>query len=253
MDVGARQQVVQGGGAPRQRRRGRPPAQSGDDTRAAVLAAAQRLFGAGGYRGVSMDAVAAECGLSARAVYYYFPSKRELFDAVAVDVFARFGAVVVDRVFSRPGFRDRMDGYVDAYRHLHVSDPYLLPFVGMVLVDGLGEPAAAPEGPNPGLVDAGAALRGVMASLVDDALAGGELQPGIDREGTLLLLEAIGMGMALASIGNGDSFPAMLDVLERFNQGSLYSDPGAGVRSAAVGSETSTDSKVTDPPRRGSA
>ena len=95
----------------------------------------------------------------------------------------------------------------------------------MVLVDGLGEPSAAPEGPHEGLVEAGAALRGVMETLVDDALAAGELQPGVDRDGTLLLLEAIGMGMALASIGNGARFPATLDVLERFNEGSLYREP----------------------------
>ena len=225
MDVGARNAAGQGDGAPR--RRGRPPAQSGDDTRAAILAAAQRLFGAGGYRGVSMEAVAADCGLNARAVYYYFPSKRELFDAVAADVFARFGAEVVDRVFSRTAMRDRMDGYIDAYRHLHESDPTLLPFVGMVLVDGLAEGAAASDAADgrDGLVEAGAVLRGFMESLVDDALAGGEMADGVDREGVLLLLSAIGMGMSLASIGNHASFPAMLDVLERLNRGSLYREP----------------------------
>jgi hypothetical protein len=103
----------------------------------------------------------------------------------------------------------------------------------MVLVDGLAEGAAASDAADvrdgrdgrDGLVEAGAVLRGFMESLVDDALAGGEMADGVDREGVLLLLSAIGMGMSLASIGNHASFPAMLDVLERLNRGSLYREP----------------------------
>ena len=45
MDAGARKAAGHGRKSPR--RRGRPPGESGDDTRAAILAAAERLFGAG--------------------------------------------------------------------------------------------------------------------------------------------------------------------------------------------------------------
>jgi AcrR family transcriptional regulator len=245
------------------RRRGRPPAQRGDDTRAAILATAQRMFGAAGYGGVSVEALAAGCGLNPRALYYYFPSKRDLFRAATDDALRRFGAEVASRVFSRKGLRDRVDGYVDVYRHLHRSDPHVVPFVGMVLVDALADDPASRAAPAGGPDDAGAVLRGFLETLVDDALAGDELAPGVDRDGALALLMAIGMGVALASIGTaaprpegdggdgGDSFLAMLDVLQRLNDGTLYRS--AGTRPSATGNDTSTASNVTDPPSSGGA
>ena len=204
------------------RRRGRPTDRRSDETRATIVAAAQRLFGAGGYRGVSMEALAAECGLNPRALYWYFASKRELFRAATTDAFARFGEVVAARVFSRTALRERVDGYIDVFRHVHASDPHLLPFVGMALVDALADD---PQGARRAPSEAGAILRGFLETLVDDAIAGDELADGIDREGALVLLTAIGTGVAVVSIGGPAGFPAMLDVLERLNEGSLYRSP----------------------------
>jgi AcrR family transcriptional regulator len=188
------------------------------------LRAAQRLFGGRGYRGVSMEALAAECGVNPRALYYYFPSKRELFQAATADALGRFGAEVGERVFGKAAIRDRVHGYIDVYRDLHRSDPHLLPFVGMALVDSLADD---PQGTGRAPSEAGEVLRGFLGTLVDDALARDELEPGVDREGALMLLVAIGMGVSLASIGDPGNFPAMLDVLERLNDGTLYRAPPA--------------------------
>jgi AcrR family transcriptional regulator len=181
-----------------------------------------------------MESLAAECGVNARALYYYFPSKRELFQAATADALARFGAEVGERVFGKEALRDRVHGYIDVYRDLHRSDPHLLPFVGMVLVDSLADdPQGAGRAPSEAsdVGEAGQVLRGFLETLVDDALARGELEPGVDRDGALLLLVAIGMGVSLASIGDTGSFPAMLDVLERLNDGTLYrTPPRAGTR-----------------------
>jgi AcrR family transcriptional regulator len=172
-----------------------------------------------------MEALAAECGVNPRALYYYFPSKRELFQAATADALARFGAEVGERVFGTAALRDRVHGYIDVYRDLHRSDPHLLPFVGMVLVDSLADD---PQGAGRAPTEAGEVLRGFLETLVDDALARDELEPGVDREGALMLLVAIGMGVSLASIGDTGSFPAMLDVLERLNDGTLYRTPPQG-------------------------
>jgi AcrR family transcriptional regulator len=201
------------------RRRGRPPAQSGDETRAAIIAVAQRLFGGRGYGGVSMEALAAECELNERALYYYFRSKRELFEAAAETALVRLGAEIAQRVFDQSSLHDRVGAYIDIFRDLHASDPDLLPFIGMVLVDW------RVGGSRPSLEEAmsgpGGLIIGFLGTLVDDALARDELEPGVDREGAVSYLVAIGMGVMLAS-GEGGSFPAMLDVLERINDGTLY-------------------------------
>ena len=60
---------------PRGRRAGRP------DTRGQVLTAARRQFLADGYRAVTMRGVAAEAGVDAALVTYYFGSKKNLFAA----------------------------------------------------------------------------------------------------------------------------------------------------------------------------
>jgi AcrR family transcriptional regulator len=200
------------------RRRGRPPAQSGDETRAAIIAAAQRLFGGRGYSGVSMEALAAECGLNERALYYYFRSKRELFEAAGEAALLRFGSAIADRVFSQTALRDRISAYIEIFRDMHESEPDVLPFIGMLLVDWRleAQPSMAQALSGPG-----GALFGFLGALVDEAVAHDELEPGVDRDGAVMYLVAIGMGVTLVS-GQNASFPAMLDVLERLNGGTLY-------------------------------
>src|SRR5580765_5222061 len=52
------------------------------EKRAAVLAAAKRLFPLSGFEGTSMDAIAAEAGVSKLTVYSHFTDKETLFKEV---------------------------------------------------------------------------------------------------------------------------------------------------------------------------
>src|SRR6187399_1481682 len=47
-----------------------------------VMAAARRVFGRDGYSRASIDAIAAEAGVSSRTIYNHFAGKEELFSAV---------------------------------------------------------------------------------------------------------------------------------------------------------------------------
>ena len=59
----------------------------GERTRLAILGAAIRQLAAAGLRGTSIPAVAREVGITASAVYAYFPTKQRLFEeAVDADV-----------------------------------------------------------------------------------------------------------------------------------------------------------------------
>jgi TetR/AcrR family transcriptional repressor of mexJK operon len=53
--------------------------------RAAILAAAKRLFLAGGYATVSMDTVAREAGVSKATLYAHFTGKEALFSAIVAE------------------------------------------------------------------------------------------------------------------------------------------------------------------------
>lgn len=49
------------------------------ETRAHILSTASAMFGAGGYDGVTLRAVAAACGCSTGAIFAHWKSKDELF------------------------------------------------------------------------------------------------------------------------------------------------------------------------------
>jgi AcrR family transcriptional regulator len=59
--------------------------------RAQILAAAAGLFSRGGYQGVTVDAIARRAGISKGNLYWYFSSKREIFQLLFDDIFERFG------------------------------------------------------------------------------------------------------------------------------------------------------------------
>lgn len=53
-----------------------------DETRARILVAARDCFSRFGFERTSVKMIAAECGLTDAAIYYYFPSKRHVLDAL---------------------------------------------------------------------------------------------------------------------------------------------------------------------------
>lgn len=225
-----------------EKRRGRPADHDSEQTRGAILATAIRLFGEAGYRGVSMDRLSAEAGLTVRAVYHYFPSKRALFDAATAEALGRFANEVAERVFVHEALRDRVRGYLDVYRSLHRTQPQLVPFIGMVLVDAAaddptagrgfaaatrtGDRSAAPAasgaaGGEPPVAEVADVLRTFLGTMVDDAVRRGEVHPALDREGAVTLLVMLGRGISLSASSDAPSFLAMVDALEMLVEGSL--------------------------------
>jgi AcrR family transcriptional regulator len=71
-------------------------AQAAGESRQRVLDAALRLFGARGYGGTPLQAIAEELGLSKASVYYYFPAKGDLLEALAGPCLERLAAVITD-------------------------------------------------------------------------------------------------------------------------------------------------------------
>src|SRR3989442_10834288 len=54
-----------------------------EEARTRILSAANQVFGEKGYRRATMDDVAKKLGVSKGALYLYFSSKKELFEAIA--------------------------------------------------------------------------------------------------------------------------------------------------------------------------
>ena len=208
------------------KRRGRPVDQDSQVTRATIVATAQRLFGSAGFKGVTMDQLARECGLTVRALYHYFPSKHDLLRAATDEALGRFGDEIVRLVFVHDSLRDRLRGFTEVYRSLHVSDPHVLAFIGMALVDAIssdisaGGPALSDSAKD--LESASLPVRALNGALVADAVARGELADGVDPDGAKSLLEMMGVGLGLAALGDTSGFLATVDTLERLTEGTLF-------------------------------
>ena len=59
--------------------------QGRDSTRQRILDAAARLFSQSGYEATTVKEIARACELTDPALYYHFPSKREILHALLVD------------------------------------------------------------------------------------------------------------------------------------------------------------------------
>src|SRR5437773_10413532 len=74
-------------------------------TRERLIQAADRLWGANGVRGASLDDIAREASVTKPTVYYYFPDKSALFTAVICSVLEEHGSSL--RTAARRGNRAR--------------------------------------------------------------------------------------------------------------------------------------------------
>ena len=84
-----------------------PPARPARSTarRLEIIDVAARLFERHGYRGTSMDDIAAEFGFTKAALYYYFPSKAALLEAICESTGDEFMAGVAPRPDVAPARR----------------------------------------------------------------------------------------------------------------------------------------------------
>lgn len=78
------------------RRRGRPPLV--ENQRERILERAAVLFGTHGFQGVGIAVLAEDLGVSKAALFHYFPSKRDIYDAIVLDVLSGLSGAVHEAV-----------------------------------------------------------------------------------------------------------------------------------------------------------
>ena len=181
----------------------------GERTRRRLLAIAIERFGAQGYRGTSVSEIARAAGLTQAAVYAYFESKEQLFDA-AVDADAEAAILsAADGVATTPAGQ-------------------LVPMVLVLLVGGLGnhplaERVLAGKEPDtlPRLVDLPALrqLRTLIADRVRRAQEDGEVRADVDADQFADGAEAIlvSLLMSITVIGQATETRRQLGVLTIFD------------------------------------
>jgi AcrR family transcriptional regulator len=94
-------------------------------TRTEVKAIARQQMAEQGTAALSLRAIAREMGLTAQALYRYFPSRDDLITALIVDAFTAHGAAVQQAVAALPAddLIDRLWAFIEAYRAWALTNP----------------------------------------------------------------------------------------------------------------------------------
>jgi TetR/AcrR family transcriptional regulator len=104
------------------------------DIRPRILEAARGRFVAAGVDASSLRSIAADAGTSLGMIYYYFPSKEELFLAVVEEV---YGQLLGDLEQALEGARDFRGSLLGLYRRIAAASPLELDVVRLVAREAL--------------------------------------------------------------------------------------------------------------------
>ncbi|MEK7945823.1 TetR/AcrR family transcriptional regulator [Pigmentiphaga sp. YJ18] len=98
--------------APR-RRQGRPPVVA--DARQRILLEASKLFAQSGYESSSIGELAAAIGVSKPAIYHYFATKQDIYDAIILQALQGLTDAVVPAVNAQPDPLDKLRVFMTAH------------------------------------------------------------------------------------------------------------------------------------------
>ena len=163
--------------------------QARDLTRRAILDAALELFVADGYAQVSMRNIAAKVDYSPAAIYSYFPSKDDIFHALAVEGFRLLGAA---STADAPSV-DPLDDIRTAPWRLYEFSKRQPQYFALVFLDRRVPSIARDSEQFAFMVEIKNAIRTQMQRCLDAGL----FPPALDVDVALRLILAPVMGLAL--------------------------------------------------------
>ncbi|AUX28425.1 TetR family transcriptional regulator [Sorangium cellulosum] len=145
--------------------------------RTKILEAARRLFAERGFKGVNLDAVAAEAGCAKGALYLEFADKEALLREVVEQAFAAIRARFAAEVM---GLDSPLDRLVETLRFAYRQQA-AEPLFGKLLRE---DPDLRALRPQDDAASAAAAKAQVaqIAGWVDEGIARGEIRPDVDRD-----------------------------------------------------------------------
>lgn len=105
------------------------------DTQTAILDRCLKLFADKGYAGTSMRDIAREMDLSVAAVYHHFPSKKDLYAAVAQHAFRDKKPALLAAISGHGPATERLRSLMRRYAELVAEDPVFHRFFQRELLD----------------------------------------------------------------------------------------------------------------------
>ncbi len=201
-----------------QRRVGRPRDVDSAVTRARIVSTARQLFARDGYDSTTNRLIAEASGITSGAIYHYFSSKADLYQAVYAETIDEVYAAFDAGAARRHTLLGQFSEVLDEACALNERDSSFGGFVISV---------ASEIQRHPDLADLVRPLRVRSAmffpDLVRQAVERGELADDVDPRGLEDLLGAVLGGLARFATNSGDAarHAAAVDMLKRFAAGTL--------------------------------
>ena len=88
------------------------------ESREKILSTARRLFAARGFNGCNVSDIAREAGMSQGNIYWYFPSKKDIYMAILSEGFSDLGNLMAQTAGSSGTALEKLDQYLKEFFRL---------------------------------------------------------------------------------------------------------------------------------------
>ena len=201
---------------------GRPRDGESTATRERVLTAAREAFARVGYAATTNKTIAEAAGLTANALYHYYPSKADLYAAVYGEVQDIVQRSFEDDLSTHDRFLDRFAATLDASVRLNRLDPSITGFVVNVPYETQRHPELLEL-----LQPYRAKRQSMPGRMVADAVASGELAADVDPAAVRDLLNAVFSGLARLHnhVCDTERHARAVEAMKKLLAGELIRDP----------------------------
>ncbi len=204
--------------AKKQSRLGRPPAKTSAETRGRIITAARECFARYGFDKTTNQVIARQAGITSGAIYHYFESKQELFEAVAAET----QTVVLGRFLATQSAGqsviERINAVLDSASELNSEDPSMAAFVSTAPIE-----VRRHEQFDHLRVRDGSDTLNFFAEIVREGKERGEITADVDEGAVAHMLLATTAGIALYAgfIESPEAHLATMAAFKRLVAGTL--------------------------------
>jgi AcrR family transcriptional regulator len=171
------------------RGRGRPVGADSAETRARILAAAREVITERGYEAANFQAIASRAGLSRPTMHYYFHTREDIHECLVAEAYS-IVADCIAQAKRENTLLKQLSTFVAATHGSGFADQSMLQFIITARLEFHRSPSLRG---SPGPVVS--AIQDFYRSMVEDAIARGEIPEDTDPAAVVNMLLAILLGM----------------------------------------------------------
>jgi AcrR family transcriptional regulator len=175
------------------------------ETRARILRAAREVITERGYEAANFQAIASRADLSRPTMHYYFHTREEIYDCLVAEAHS-IVADCIAQAKRKDTLLNQLSAFVTAANRSGFADRSMLRFTIASRLES-HRSSSLRDSPRPVV----AAIQDFYASMVDEAIARGEIPPGTDAAAVVNMLLAmfLGMGFFAGFIADGNDMPVI--------------------------------------------